>query len=75
VQLDGYIEAVIQRDVDEVGPCVRKPDLLRRWLRAYAAATATTAKYAAVRDAATPSEADKPTKTTVQAYQDVLEGL
>jgi hypothetical protein len=40
VQLDGYIEAVIQRDVDEVGHCVRKPDLLRRWLRAYAAAAA-----------------------------------
>ena len=74
-QLDSYIEAVIRRDFDEAGYPVRKPALLRRWLRAYAAATATTASYEAVRDAATPGEADKPAKSTVQAYRDVLEAL
>lgn len=59
----------------EQGLRVRRPDALRGWLAAYAAATATTASYNSILDAATPGESDKPTKTTVIAYRDVLSQL
>jgi len=74
-QLDGYIERVVQRDFPEQGLRVRRPAALRAWLRAYAAATATTASYNAILDAATPGETDKPAKATVITYRDVLSQL
>lgn len=49
--------------------------MLRAWLRAYAAATSTTASYNTLFDAATPGETNKPAKTTTTAYREVLEGL
>jgi hypothetical protein len=75
-QLDGYLDRVIDRDLEvEVGQPVRAPAALRRWLTAYAAATATTAAYDVIRDAATPGERDKPAKATALAYRDALERL
>lgn len=71
-QLDGYVQRVVQRDFPEQGLRVRRPDALRGWLTAYAAATATTASYNSILDAATAGESNKPTKTTVIAYRDVL---
>lgn len=47
----------------------------RAWLAAYAAATATTASYNNILNAATPGDGDKPAKTTVIGYRDVLTGL
>ncbi len=46
---------------------MRKPETLRRWMTAYAAATATTASYEKIRDGATAGEADKPNRRTVAA--------
>lgn len=74
-QLDGYVQRVVQRDFPEQGLRVRRPDALRGWLTAYAAATATTASYNSILDAATAGEGNKPTKTTVIAYRDVLSQL
>jgi len=74
-QLDGYLEQIVDRDFPDMHHHVRNPDTLRRWLAAYAAATATTASYDAIRDAATPGESDKPAKTTTQIYRDILERL
>jgi len=74
-QLDGYVQRVVQRDFPEQGLRVRRPEALRGWLTAYAAATATNASYNSILDAATPGESDKPTKTTVIAYRDVLSQL
>jgi predicted AAA+ superfamily ATPase len=54
---------------------VRRPDTLRRWLTAYAAATATTASYEKIRDAATSGIGDKPARTTTGSYVEVLERL
>jgi predicted AAA+ superfamily ATPase len=42
---------------------------------AYAAATATSASWEKVRDAATGGESEKPARTTVMPYRDVLERL
>ena len=44
-------------------------------MEAYAAATATTASYERIRDAATSGQREKPSKTTTQPYRDVLERL
>ena len=74
-QLDGYLRGVVDRDVPDQGLAVRRPEALLGWLRAYAAATSTTASYARILDAATPGDSDKPAKTTAITYRDVLAQL
>ena len=75
VRLDGYISRIIDRDfAGELGQQVRRPDTLRRWMMAYAAATSTVASLEKIRDAATHNEAT-PAKTTVLAYRDALARL
>lgn len=74
-QLDGYLARIVEHDFPEQGHLVRRPQTLRIWLAAYAAATATTSSYNVILDAATPGESDKPAKTTTIAYRDVLAQL
>ncbi|AXH97252.1 ATP-binding protein [Ornithinimicrobium avium] len=74
-QLDSYLRNAVDRDVPEQGLAVRKPESMLAWLRAYAAATATTASYSQILDAATPGQADKPARSTSIAYRDVLTSL
>lgn len=75
-QLRGYVQRVIDRDFPDImGRKVRNPAALRRWLTAYAAATATVTSYERIRDAATSGEGDKPARTTTQPYRDTLEAL
>lgn len=74
-RLDGYISRIIDREFkDELGEIVRRPDVLRRWMAAYAAATATTTSLEKIRDAATHNQAT-PAKTTGLAYRDALTRL
>lgn len=74
-QLDSYIERVIDRDVTELGARVRNPAALRRWLTAYAAATATTTSYTKIAEAASPGGTPHPARSTSVAYRDALERL
>ena len=74
-QLDAYLERIVDRDFPELGRVVRNPALLRRWMAAYAVATATSTSFEKIRAAATGGQAEKPAKTTVQAYRDVLERI
>jgi predicted AAA+ superfamily ATPase len=74
-QLDGYLQRIVDRDFPELGHPVRNTGGLRRWMSAYAAATATTASFERVRAAATAGESRPPAKTTVQPYREVLERL
>lgn len=74
-QLDSYLARVVDRDFEEVGQQVRRPDTLRRWMAAYGAATSTTASLESIRDAATGGEADKPARSTVIQYRDALQRL
>jgi predicted AAA+ superfamily ATPase len=74
-QLDGYLERIVDRDFEELGRQVRRPATLRRWMAAYAAATATSASYEKIRDAATSDRGQKPSRATTQPYRDVLEQL
>jgi predicted AAA+ superfamily ATPase len=73
--LDSYLENLFNREFEEQGYTVRKPHVLRNWLRAYAAATGSTASYQAILDAATPGDGDKPAKKTTQSYRDILDNL
>ena len=73
--LDGYLHRAVDHDVALMGYRARQPGVVRRWLTAYAAATATTATYETIRDAATAGEGDKPAKTTTTAYRNLLEAM
>jgi len=75
LQLDGYLRRIIDTDFQEQGFTVRRPEVLERWLAAYAAATSTTASFETIRDAATSGQGDKPSKTTTQPYREILERL
>lgn len=74
-QLDGYLDHIVEREFDELGRTVRRPVALKRWMVAYAAATATTASFEKIRDAATGGEVEKPSRPTVLTYRDLLERL
>ncbi len=74
-QLDGYLRHIVDRDFVDQGLTVRRPDALRRWMTAYAAATATTTSLDKIRNAATSGDGDTPAKVTVNGYRDVLERL
>jgi uncharacterized protein len=74
-QLDGYLDRIVDRDFADLGRQVRWPATLRRWMQAYAAATATSASFEKIRDAATSDRGETPTRATTQPYRDVLEQL
>jgi predicted AAA+ superfamily ATPase len=71
-QLDGNIARIVDKDMPEAGFRARRPATVLAWLRAYAAATATSASYESIRDAATSGVSNKPTKTTTSPYIDTL---
>jgi len=75
VQLDAYLDRIAHRDFEEVGHRVRAPQTLRRWMTAYAAATATTASHETIRRAASPGEGGAPPRTTTLPYRHALERL
>lgn len=74
-QLDGYLHRIVDRDFPELGLEVRNPEKLRRWMSAYAAATATSTTFEKIRDAATGGDGVKLAKTTVVPYRDALEKI
>ncbi|WOQ17843.1 ATP-binding protein [Raineyella sp. W15-4] len=72
LQLDSYVDRILERELPENGVVVRRPAALRAWLSAYAAATATDAAYSTILDAATPGEGDKPVRQTADTYREHL---
>ena len=75
LQLDSYLARIVERELPENGAIVRRPGALRAWLTAYAAATATNAAYTTILDAATPGDANKPARQTVDAYREHLQRI
>jgi predicted AAA+ superfamily ATPase len=73
--LDGYLTRIVERDIPQAEGSVRRPALLREWLTAYAAATATTASYNSLAAAAHAGEEDVPAKSTTAAYRDLLKRI
>jgi len=70
--IDGYLAEVIDRGTASLDYGIRVPDTLRHWLAAYASATATTAAYTTILNAATPGEPNKPAYTTTLAWREML---
>jgi len=73
--LEGYLERIVDRDLPENGLSVRQPNRLRRWLQAYAAATASTASFEKIARASTPGEEHTPARSTTSAYREALERM
>ena len=72
-QLAGYLDRIGDREIpDDAGVRVNNPAALRRWMSAYAAATATTATFETIRDAASSGDERKPSKSTTLSYRDAL---
>lgn len=74
-QLDAYLQRIVDRDIPDLGVSVRRPETLRRWLAAYAAASSTTTAYSSILDATTAGDGAQPAKTTTIAYRDHLTQL
>ena len=74
-QLESYVARVVDKDFQDLGHVVRNPEALRRWMRAYAAASSTTATLETIRDAATSGEGSRPARDSVLAYRSALERL
>lgn len=72
IQLDSYLSRIVERELPENGLNVRRPEALRAWLAAYAAATSTDAAYTKILDAATAGTVDKPSRATVDNYREHL---
>lgn len=74
--LSSYLDRVVDHDFTDVtGRRLRNVVALRRWMAAYAAATATVASYETIRDAATGGHVEKPNRATTVPYRDALEAL
>ncbi len=75
VQLDGHIRRIVERDFPEAGREVRNPAGLLRWMRAFAAATSSTATFETIRDAAATGHANPPPRSSTIPYRDTLESI
>ncbi|KGN37866.1 hypothetical protein N803_12460 [Knoellia subterranea KCTC 19937] len=73
--LETYLQRIIDRDLPDVGLAIRRPETLRRWLAAYAAASSTPTSYTRILDATTSGDGSQPAKTTTIAYRDHLTQL
>lgn len=73
--LDSYIARIVDRELSENGIQVRRPAALLAWLRAYAAATASSADYTKILNAAAAGEPLKPAMKTVNSYREHLTRL
>ncbi|MEJ6550613.1 DUF4143 domain-containing protein [Corynebacterium sp. USCH3] len=72
-ELGGYLDLALSQEVPALGIVHRRPQSLRSWLQAYAAATSTTASFQSIADAVSPTE--RPSKDTVLDYRDALSNL
>lgn len=73
--LNGYVARIVDHEFSEVGHVVRRPETLRAWLTAFAAATSSTASYESILNASTSAQVDKPSRSATIAYRDTLARL
>lgn len=73
--LDSYLAEIVDREFLEQGRRIRNPVALQRWMAAYASLVSTTATYETIRDAATAGRGEKPARSNVAPYIDILQAL
>jgi len=74
-QLNSYLSRIVDADMREAGSKHRRPAAVTAWLRAYAAATATTTSWERIRNATASGGVVAPTRKTAAPYVDVLTRL
>jgi predicted AAA+ superfamily ATPase len=74
-ELDAYVARIVERDFRDLGLTLRRPAALTRWLRAYAAATATCSSWQKIRRAAASVDGEVPAKETAMSHRDALARL
>ncbi len=72
-ELDSYIQILIASDTEASGIEVRRPQLLRHWLRSYASATATLSSLESIRLTQGPDAG--PSKVTALNYLEMMQML
>lgn len=71
--LEGYLDVIIDHDIDEVSGAERNPRMVRRFLQAYAQVIAQPATLAAiVRRARDDHDAEGPTRYAAEPYLEAL---
>ncbi|MBN9608303.1 MAG: hypothetical protein BGO26_20275 [Actinobacteria bacterium 69-20] len=73
--LDGYLDVIVEHDIDDVSGGLRNPRLVRRFLHAYAQMVAQTANLSTIMKRArdeVDDEADVPSRHTAEVYLDAL---
>lgn len=73
--LDGYLDIIVERDIEEVSGGPRNPRLVRRFLHAYAQMVSQTAHLSTIMRRArdeVDGDADAPSRHTAQIYLDAL---
>ena len=74
-RLASYTDNIVDRDFEiELGEKVRRPEALKRWMAAYAAATGMTTTKEKIRKAAV-HDGTNPSRPTVGSYQEALRRL
>lgn len=73
VQLDSYLSYALSHEVPALGAVVRRPRALEAWLRAYAAASSTSASFEKIADAV--AKGVRPTRVTIGDYREALSQL
>lgn len=74
-QVDAYITSIVDHELPESGAAIRRPAALRAWLRAYAAANATTSSFNEIARSAASGDTNPPSQDTIQNYRDHLSRL
>jgi len=69
-QLDSYLSCALSHEVPALGAVFRRPLALQAWLRAYAAASSTTASFESIADAV--SKDVRPTRATIGDFREAL---
>ena len=75
IAFESYFANLLSHDFNQQGVRLRQPETMLRWLRAFAAGTATDAGYTEILDASTAGEGNKPAAKTTIAYREALENL
>lgn len=73
--LDGYLDVIVEKDIDDVSGGSRNPRLVRRFLHAYAQMVSQTANLNTIMKRAhdeVDEDADVPSRQTAEVYLDAL---
>lgn len=73
--LQSYVENIVEHEFTENGFDIQSPKSVYEWLKAYAAAVGTSAKYNTIIQAAMANNIELPTRPTLNKYREALEIL